>query len=410
MPGRNAVMLTEESVRKRRSIVRAPVTPELLTWARERSQRDPEAFSAKFPKLPEWEDGSMQPTLRQAEDFARFTYVPFGLLFLDSPPKEELSIPDFRRVAGRKTNRPSPNLLDTIRICRERQVWYQDHALLEKQPRREFVGSAPVNDLPSEVAIQIGSIANFDVESRSKMSTWTEALRTFIQGVEKAGILVMVSGVVEHNRRPLDPAESRGFTLSDPIAPLIFINGSDSKAAQMYTLAHELGHVWLGGSALSGTDPSRPHRGLDQVEVWCNAVAGELLVPREDLRGNLRPSEPFSDTVPRLARVFKVSRQVILRRLLDVGRLDRPDFVKAWEKEIERSVSVRSGAGGDFYRSTIARVGRRFAEAVTTSTLNGQALYRDAFRMLGIQKTKTFENLCRSLKIGPSRAGDLLSK
>ncbi len=101
-------------------------------------------------------------------------------------------------------------------------------------------------------------------------------------------MLVMCSGVVlNNNRRKLDPAEFRGFAMADQLAPLVFINGADSKAAQMFTLAHELGHVWLGQSALTDADPSRPANG--DLETWCNRVAAELLVPMTVLRQELRP-------------------------------------------------------------------------------------------------------------------------
>lgn len=375
-------------------MLRAPVTPAMLTWARQRSKRDPDRFYTKFRKLQEWEAGELQPTLRQAEEFARFAYVPFGYLFMDTPPVEDLPIPDFRTIEGRPLERPSPNLLDTIRICRDRQLWYHDHARREHEPVRTFVASVTVDDRPEWVAAEIGEALGFDVESRRDCRTWTRSLSRFIGNAERVGVLVMVNGVVQHNRRPLDPKEFRGFTLSDPLAPLVFINGKDSKAAQMFTLAHELGHLWLGGSALSNTG-LRPQEGLRREEVWCNAVAAELLVPRETLESELLKGEPPPIAVPRLAKVFKVSTLVILRRLLDHGWIDRSEFDDSWQEQIKRLRSVNANSGGDYYRTTLARAGRRFTTAVLTSTIAGNTLYREAFRLLGIRKTATFGELCR---------------
>ena len=201
---------------------------------------------------------------------------------------------------------------------------------------------------------------------------------------------------MSNTHRRLDPTEFRGFALSDPLAPLIFINGADTKAAQIFTLAHELAHLWLGDSALSNIEAA-PRQGFRQEEVWCNAVAAELLVPIASLRTELRAGEMLSDTLPRLARKFKVSTLVILRRLLDAGQLDRPSFEAAWDQECKRlrEVAQRGSSGGEFYRTTIARVSPRFARALIISTLEGQTLYRDAFRMLGVSKTETFNNLGR---------------
>ena len=189
------------------------------------------------------------------------------------------------------------------------------------------------------------------------------------------------SGVVlSNNYRRLDTSEFRGFALSDHLAPLIFVNGVDTKAAQMFTLAHELAHIWLGASALSNLGVA-PRSVFRREEVWCNAVAAEFLVPLTTLRSDLQEDEPLPDAMSRLARLFKVSTLVILRRLLDANWLTRERFDTAWTQEIEhlRTLAQRDGSdGGDFYLTTLTRVSRRFARALVVSTLEGQTLYRDA--------------------------------
>ena len=382
-------------------MIRAPVNPELLLWGRERAGVAQEDLAVKFKKLPEWEDGQSQPTLKQAEAFARALHVPFGYLFLSEPPEEAVPIPDFRTFAGHAVTRPSPNLLDTIYACQERQSWYRDFSRVVGEPNLGFVGSASVEASPESVAERIRETLGFDLAVRRKCPTWTDALRLFVRQADEAGVLVMVSGIVMSNtRRRLDPAEFRGFALCDPLAPLIFVNGKDTKAAQMFTLAHELAHIWLGASALSNLGAA-PTTGFCREEVWCNAVAAELLVPLRALKSDLRRNEPLADALSRLARIFKVSTLVVLRRLLDAGWLTRERFDAAWAQENERLRKlVQAGAGGgDFYRTTVARVGRRFTRALVVSTLEGQTLYRDAFRMLGVKKTETFNNLGREAEV-----------
>ena len=377
-------------------MIRAPVSPVLLRWTRERAGIAQEDLAAKFKKLREWEDGQSQPTLKQAEAFARAVHAPVGYLFLSEPPEEALPIPDFRTFAGRAVTRPSPNLLDMIYACQERQNWYRDFTRVAGALDIDFVGSASVRTSPGTVAARMRETLGFDPDARRECPTWTDALRLFIRQADAAGILVMVSGVVmSNNRRRLDPGEFRGFALCDPLAPLVFVNGKDTKAAQMFTLAHELAHIWLGASALSNLGIA-PRPGFRNEEVWCNAVAAELLVPLDALQSDLRRDEALPDALSRLSRIFKVSTLVILRRLLDAGWLNRERFDAAWAQENERlGRLVQTGGGGDLYRTTVARVGRRFTRALVVSTLEGQTLYRDAFRMLGIKKTRTFNNLGR---------------
>lgn len=377
-------------------MIRAPIKPELFVWARERAGMEREALTKRFRKLPDWESGDALPTVKQVKDFARAVRVPIGYLFLSEPPEEILPIQDFRAFAGKDIARPSPDLLDMIHICQERQRWFHDFAKEECEPELPFVGSATVETPPETVAKQIRELLGFDVDARREFRTLADAQRQFIHQVDAVGILVMVSGIVMSNtHRRLDLEEFRGFALSDPLAPLVFVNGADSKTAQMFTIAHELGHLWLGASALSNMDAS-PGSGFRREEVWCNAVAAELLVPLDDLRMELDANDDrLENLVKSLAGDFKVSALVILRRLLDSGRIDRDQFVVAWKREsdiLSRQSKSRS-SGGNFHLSTLARVGRRFARALVTSTLEGHTSYREACRMLGISGTDTFDSI-----------------
>jgi Zn-dependent peptidase ImmA (M78 family) len=209
--------------------------------------------------------------------------------------------------------------------------------------------------------------------------------------------MVMCSGVVlNNNYRKLDPEEFRGFALADSLAPLVFINGADSKSAQMFTLAHELAHLWLGQTALSNSDAAE-FDGV-AVERWCNRIAAEFLVPIDNIRAEIRRNEPLDEAMARHARRFKVSTLVVLRRLFDAEAISRDTFWSAYRAELARLRAIqRSSGGGNFYLSQAARVSKRFARALVESTLEGRSLYRDAMRMLGVSKVATFNELGRSL-------------
>lgn len=379
-------------------MVRVSVNPDLLRWARERAGLSLLDLARPFPKLDRWESREEQPTLKQLERFARATHAPIGYLFLEQPPVETIPIPDLRTIGNRHPDQPSPDLLDTVYLCQQRQEWFREFARSTGEGRLEFVGSARISDDVVVAAARIRDQLGFDVGERRDLPTWTDALRLFSNQADHIGILVMCSGVVSNNnRRRLDPEEFRGLAMSDDLAPLVFINGADTKAAQMFTLAHELAHIWLGQSAVSDAEAATtPENG---IERWCNQVAAELLVPLAQLRTEYRRDADLFVEANRLARHFKVSTLVILRRLHDAGGLSREQLNRAYESELQRLRALLKGSGGNFYLTQTARVGRRFARAVVASTLEGQTLHRDAFRMLGFSKLETFRALGRSLRV-----------
>jgi Zn-dependent peptidase ImmA (M78 family)/transcriptional regulator with XRE-family HTH domain len=380
-------------------MVRVTVKPEMLRWAQERAGFEPGALTDRFPRLDAWERGEAQPTLKQLESFAQATHTPVGYLFFPEPPVEEIPIPDFRTMGSERLGRPSADLLDTLYLCQQRQEWYRDFARTEGEGRLPFVGSVSLASGIEETGARIREALGFDLEERRKMPTWTEALRRFIGLADDLGVLVMVSGVVgSNNRRKLDPEEFRGFALADPLAPLVFVNGADTKAAQMFTLAHELAHVWLGQSALS--DVASSSSPSHAVEIWCNRIAAELLVPLAIFREEYQPAAMLRDELDRLARRFKVSTLVVLRRIYDADGLTADQFWREYRRELERLRAMPSGGGGNFYLTLGARASKRFARALVVSTLEGRSSFTEAFRLLGMKKMETFQDFGHSLGVG----------
>lgn len=379
------------------------VKPALLLWAQKRSGKNIQSLYKKIPKLKLWETGEEKPTLKQLEEFAKIVHTPIGYLLLDKPPIEKIPIPDFRRMPEMNQKDPSPNLLDTLYICQNRQDWYKDYMHSMREQPLSFIGSVrPLMSNIVKTADNIRKILNFSIKERKELPTWTSALSQFIQQANSVGILVMVSGIVGNNsHRKLDPEEFRGFALSDPIAPLIFINGADTKAAQMFTIAHELAHLWINQTAVSNTQALTipKHR----IENWCNKVAAELLVPLNVIRqlyDNKKIKHNFSNEVQRLARYFKVSSLVILRRIYDMNKLTAKDFSTRYKEELKKlKQKNKKSSGGDFFLTLGARVGHRFARALVSHTLEGHTSFRESFQLLSIKKMSTFEKTGKSVGV-----------
>ena len=165
---------------------------------------------------------------------------------------------------------------------------------------------------------------------------------------------------------------------------------------------HELAHLWLGESALSDADLVATSQVLS--EWWCNEVAAELLVPLQAITADVEMAQPLAEELQRLARRFKVSTLVVLRRIHDAGFLGWDEYRAAYQAELARVVELLgergTAGGGNYYNTQPVRVSKRFARALITSTLEGQTLYRDAFQMLGFKKTSTFHGLAHQLEVG----------
>lgn len=383
-------------------VVHVDVAPALLRWAVERAGWDEETTARRAPQFTKWVRGETRPTLKQLETFAKNTHAPFGFLFLPEPPDEPLPIPDMRTIGNVGVLRPSVDLLDTIYLCQRRQDWYRDYASDNGAEPLDFVGSATLDTPPARVAGDIAERLDFGVEERQKLSGNEKVRRGLIDRIENIGVLVMVNGVVgADTHRKLDPAEFRGFALSDPLAPLIFVNGADAKAAQLFTLVHELAHIWLGRSALS--EAAMDSREGRTEEQWCNSVAAEVLLPLNDLRSDYG-GQVTVEELERLAKRYKVSTLVVLKRIFDAGFLTWDEYTERYRGEYERVMSLvkdKNGdsGGGNYYKTQPLRLSRQFAKAVISSTREGSTSYREAYQLLGTKKHATFEGLAEELKV-----------
>jgi Zn-dependent peptidase ImmA (M78 family) len=381
---------------------RVAINPNLIRWAIKRSAQHELRLVERFPKLPQWESGDVRPTVKQLEQFAKATLTPFGAFFLPSPPQEKLPVPDFRTLRGQRPAQPSAALIETIYQMQRRQDWMRDYLLEDGVEPLPFIESVTLKSNPAAVAENIRRTLGMEAKWADLHSTWTQALLALRRAVEDAGILVVINGVFGNNtHQPLNPEEFRGFVLCDPYAPLIFINGADFKSAQMFTLAHELAHLWIGEGGvfdLPGLQPAE-----DEVEVFCNRVAAELLIPARELHKCWRAGMAPSDAVNALAKQFKVSPIVAARRALDEALISRKAFFDFWEdhKAKEGFHQKKKPGGGDFYRNQEVRIGHRFGDAVVRAARAGKLLYQDAYRLTGLYG-RTFDQFAQELGFGPA--------
>ena len=368
-------------------MTRIAVSPEILKWARERAHLDFDDLARKFPKLLEWERGDRLPTYRQLETFANATHLPFGYLFLPEPPEIPLPIPDFRTLWNHQVGTVSPDLLDTIYTMQRRQAWLREERLEGDAVPVACVGSAKLNDDPAAVGREMRRLTGLGDGWANTVRTWQEAVSALRLSIEALGVMAVINGVVGNNtRRKLNVEEFRGFALCDEYAPLIFVNGADAKSTLMFTLAHELAHLWLGPSAsgLSGFSGIFPEG--REVEAFCDRAAAEFLVPEAELRARWpevrREASPFE----RLARRFKVSPIVIGRRAMELRLVERQDFFDFYETytQLERRQKQATGGGGDFYKNQNTRVGKLFATRVIRAAKEGRIGFKQAYDLTGL--------------------------
>lgn len=373
------------------------VNPELLEWALIRSGKA-EEVKKKFP-IDKWISQEKKPTFRQLENFSKMIHVPLGYLFLSKPPVEKLPVPHYRTLKDGLENSASTELIDTIQTMERRQAWMRDYLIRLGNPPLPYVATATVQDDPKTVAYNIREKLNLEEGWAGVWPNWEKALRELIRRVESIGILVTVNGVVGNNtHRKLNVNEFRGFVLVDEYAPLIFINGADGKAAQMFTLAHELAHVWLGEGAIFDLKEMQPAD--EKIELICNQIAAEFLVPEKVLRESWKIVYNQPARFQQLAREYKVSEIVIARRAQDLHLITKKEFFSFYNQRMQEINSeVKTVGGGDFYASQNLRIGNQFIKAVISETKSGHMLYQDAYRLTGLNGT-TFDNYISKLSEG----------
>lgn len=371
---------------------KALITPRLLTWARETAKIPVQEMAFKLnvkeSTVRSWEDGSSMPTMAQLEKIAKLVRRPAAVFFLPAPPKDFETLRDFRKTSYK--GEYSTALTFILREIQTKQQWISDFLKEEGHPRLNFIGrfslSTPVKQVAGDIRreLQINSIPKN-----------TDALKYWIGKAEARGIFIAISGNI-HSRMLIDVDEVRGFAITDPYAPYIFINGKDYLNSQLFTLVHELVHLWLNSSGVSNIniEDETSSTDNDEIELYCNRVAAETLMPEKQLLEALSQDAALItlQMIENLAKMFSVSRLAMLVRLFQMSAINfktysvlKVQFEKQFQEFLEHASKKEKQGHPDPYLMQIRKNSRLFSEVVYSSYKNGLLSGRDASELLNIK-------------------------
>ncbi len=378
------------------------VKPEIISWILNTVQFE-EITGSAMELLRKWQTGEKIPTFNQIEDMSKKTMIPFGYFFLEKPPVEKFPLVEYRTIGSTSALEPSRNLIDTIDLMTDVQEWMVDYVTTNGQEKLEYVGSAAgVTDILTIVK-DIRKRLDINVSWCADRQSAKEAFRFIREKIENIHILVMMSGIVGNNsRRKLNVDEFRAFTLVNPFTPLIFINSCDSDTGKLFSIVHELTHVWIGENSLynaKNNDYFIDHG----TERFCNAVAAELLVPTELFEEKWKNSgSTTAEKIEKTAKIFRCSRLVVARKAFDCGKISKVVYdqtikeltikYKEWQERQKRN----KDSGGDYYRNLASKIDRNFVTALARSIYEGRTQYTEAYRLTNTNR-KTFERLLEAI-------------
>jgi Zn-dependent peptidase ImmA (M78 family)/transcriptional regulator with XRE-family HTH domain len=348
------------------------------------------AAKASLDQVRSWEAGHSRPSLSKAMEVAKALKVPFGYLFLSTPPLQEIAIPDFRTIADKKKNSLGVDFRDVLEGALLKQQWFQEYRAREGEKGFGFVLDELGKNTSEQIAAFIREAMGWTDETRRASNGAGTYLTELVNKAESLGILVMRSGVVgSNNTRKLSVQDFRGFALADDVAPVIFINSNDAKTAQVFTFAHEMAHVWYGQSGVSDPEGIALARQGPNIELRCNAIAANLVAPDEQMRDVWRSKQNAGS----VAAHFRVSELVVLRRAFDLQLIDLNDFLNRTQNTPIRI--AKKGQGGNFHTTLTARNSPLFTRTLLADVRKGATGHREAARLLNI-KPSTIQKLDKS--------------
>ncbi|MBK7426504.1 MAG: ImmA/IrrE family metallo-endopeptidase [Saprospiraceae bacterium] len=379
---------------------KAFITPNVLKWARESARMTEETAAAKVSvsaeKLKEWETGSSYPTIRQAQQLAKAYKRPFALFFLPDIPRDFQPLQDFRKSGSKALSTSS---IFIIREIQQKQAWISEVNSENQEEKLPFVGRFSINDNPQKVANDI--LATLKINPAFYKTD--NPIKEWIDAAESKGIFVSRTSFI-HSRLKLDSEEMQGFAIADPYAPFIFVNSDDWNAPQLFTLVHELAHIWIAVSGISNeVEPLLNQKDkFHPVELFCNEVAANALMPKEIVIGFDTSAFQTSKGIFKVAKQLGVSSFALLVRALHLNIISTPayqnlkkqadsEYLEYLRREEEKKASQKGkekSGGPNYFLLQLNRNSRLFTQTVLDAFRGGFIEPTVASKLLNVQVNK----------------------
>lgn len=384
----------------------ALITPSVLKWAREgarlTTKQAAERIGQPVEEIEAWEKGEKYPSMAQARKASETYRRSLAVFYLPEPPTDFDPIKDFRQFPDAESREYSFELALLIRQMQSRQEWMREYLISEGADPLPFVGSASIKDSPSELAATVRRTLGATIEAQCSTVGTQGALTYWVGLIEGYGVCVCREGKIELE-------EARGIALSDRHAPFIYVNVKDSYAGRQFTLLHELVHIWVNEPGVSNLKdiPKNPRSNHARTEVFCNKTAAMVLVPLHEFDAawqQRNQDQSIDEQIEVISRRFRVSDETIARRLLEGNVIGQPEYERlrlVYSERWRASQDRDKSGGGDYYRNTVSKNGRRFTRTVLGARYSGRITIRDACFALDV-KANNLRKLAETAGLLPS--------
>lgn len=381
---------------------KAYITPIVLKWARISAKMSEEIASKKInvssEKLINWENGVGQPTIKQAQNLAKAYRRPFSLFFLPEIPNDFQPLQDFRKNDSQELGTASTFI---IREIQQKQSWISEFNRENEEEPIEFVGKYSITSNPTVVANDI--LKTFEINPLNYI--YDNPIKEWIEKIEAKGVFVSRTSFI-HSKLKLSKDEIQGFAIADPFAPFIFVNSEDWNAPQLFTLIHELVHIWIAESGVSNIDSDKlkvnENNNVNQVELFCNEVAGNILMPQPIINGIDSSNFLTSKEIFKSAKDLGVSTFAFLFRIYNLNRISLSEYKKLKsdaeieytaflkreaDKKIKQKEKEKKG-GPNYYRLQLNKNSKLFTQIVLDAFRGGNIEPTRASALLNVQINK----------------------